>query len=87
MPFKFSNMFKDKTKKISVNTMVGLTETGKKEITRYSSAGFEVIDPLDDRSPQSVGSLMRETGMSYDEIIPKLEAFERQRYIEFFGRD
>jgi len=87
MPFKFSNIFKDKSKKINVNTMVGLTETGKREITRYSSSGYEVISPLDDRSPQSVGSLMRETGMSYDQIVPRLETLERQRLIEFFGRD
>lgn len=56
--------------KITGETLVGITEQGKKEVERYSSRGreFDLLSPLDDRSPQPVSSLMAETGMSFKEV-------------------
>lgn len=89
MPFSFSNMFKsDQPKKrITVSTLVGVTEAGKREVSKYTSGGttFDVIAPLDDRSPQTVRSLMNGTGYTYEQIAPILEQLEKQKYIEIFG--
>jgi hypothetical protein len=92
MGFKIGNIFggKSATKnRVTVSTLVGVTEMGKREVNRYSSGGtdFDVIAPLDDRSPQTVSSLMKETGYTYEQIMPILEQLEKQKYIEFFGRD
>lgn len=93
MPFKFANIFggnKSATQnRLTISTMVGVTEMGKREVGKYSSGGttFDVIAPLDDRSPQPVSSLMKETGYKFEEIAPVLEMLEKQKYVEFFGRD
>jgi hypothetical protein len=92
MSFKIGSIFgtKSATKnRITVSTMVGITETGKREVSRNTSEGvvFDVIAPLDDRSPQTISSLMKETGYNYEQILPTIELAEKQRYIEIFGRD
>jgi len=87
MPFQMP--FLKSKPRISGNTIVGITESGKREITRYSSGGsdFDVIAPLDDRATMSVTNLSRETGIPYDELIKKLEKLERQRFVVFMGRE
>jgi DNA-binding MarR family transcriptional regulator len=74
---------------ISDSTTVGITETGKREVERFSSngEGFRILALLDDRSPQVIGNLRRETGLSINEIEDRVKALFKQGYIRFTGSE
>jgi hypothetical protein len=42
---------------------------------------------LDDRSPQAIGNLRRETGFSLNEIQDRLMVLAKQGYIRFTGSE
>ena len=83
------NWFNKGNVNITGNTMIGITEQGKREVMKFSSdgSGFNLLAPLEDRSPQTVSRLMQETGMGFPEIKHRLEILEKQRYIKFAGSE
>ncbi len=74
--------------KITGSTLVGITEQGKKEAGQYASRGseFDVLSPLYERSPQSVSTLMAETGMSFKDIEKNIKALS-PHYIVIMQRE
>lgn len=82
--FNFMNQEK---KKIKASSVVGITESGKREAQRFSSRGphFEILAVLDDKSPQTVSQIADEASMPESEVIQRLKVMANQQYVKFTG--
>ena len=74
-------------KQLKTTSTVGITESGKREVSRFSSRGpaFEVLAALEDKSPQTVTQIAETAQMQSGETIKMLEILKRQGYIRFTG--
>lgn len=77
----------EKKDKIRATSSVGITESGKREASRYSDSGdhFVLLSELEDRSPQNVANLAKEAHVSINDAIRMLEVLKNQRYIQVVG--
>ncbi len=75
------------TKKIDASSTVGITESGKREVTRYASRGdaFTLLSILEDKSPQTVSKVAEEAQMTTGEALQRLKILQRQGYVRFTG--
>lgn len=76
-------------KKIRASTSVGITEQGKREVSRFSSRGdsFTILAVLEDRSPQTISQVADEANMPINEVTQKLKILQRQGYVRFIGME
>ena len=76
---------KDKT--IRATSTVGITEAGKREVSRFSSRGqaFEVLAILEDKSPQTVSEISDTAQIQVGDTVKMLEILQRQGYVRFTG--
>lgn len=73
--------------KIKANSVVGITESGKREAQRYSSRGptFTILAVLEDKSPQTISDVASEAQMSVGETMQHLKTLANQQYVRFTG--
>ena len=64
---------------IRSDTLVGITEYGRKEVEKYTSGGddFEILSSLHDRTPQTIGNLMKDTQMPYSTLVARLKIMSK----------
>ena len=66
--------------KTTASTSVGLTESGRRAASKFSSSGmkFVILSALFERSPQSVNEIAQDKGLEVDEVKSWVEMLERQ---------
>ena len=72
---------------IKANTMVGLTESGKKIAEKYVSKGatFAIVAQLNEKSPQTVTELASETDMDINELKARIKDLSKSGVVRVIG--
>ena len=72
------------TPSISGQTMLSLTETGKSAVDKMvigNKTSQAILFSLDEHSPQSISSIVKDSRLSYHEVKKKAIQLARQGYI------
>lgn len=74
---------------IKASTIVGLTESGKREAQKYTSGGndFAVLASLDEKPQQSVGQLSEDTHLPFSDLVQRVKRLSNQGYVRLVGMD
>ena len=74
-------------KRVKANSTVGITESGKREASRFSSRGdsFTILSVLEDKSPQTVSQVASEAQLPEGEVMQRLKIMQKQGYVRFTG--
>lgn len=78
-----------KQQQVKASTVVGITESGKREAERYISKGddFAVLASLDEKSPQSMSQLAEDTHLSFSDVVQRVKRLSKQGYVRLVGMD
>ena len=78
-----------KRQQIKGSTVVGITESGKREVEKYTSGGndFAVLAALDEKPQLRVSQLVEETHLTFSDVVQRVNRLSKQGYVRLVGMD
>lgn len=64
-------------RKVSSDTMIGITPEGKKQVEFAKGSTYAILAGLDERSPQTINGLAEDKGLNVAEVKSRVERLAR----------